>query len=841
MIPILYAPNETNFNNNGLGLLYDCIEATVTEERNGQFELSFVYPTTGIHFSEIQDDSFIKAVPGDGEAEQLFRVYYHSKPIGGKVEYKAEHVSYQLKYIPVSPYTATTAISAMEGIADNACEDCPFTFWTDVATAGDFKLESPASGRSVLGGMEGSILDIYGGEYKWDNYLVRLYVQRGSDRGVTLRYGKNITDIRQERNIAETVTGVMPFWTGESEGVQLYVELPEKVVHGDKANNFPFKRSIPLDCSGDFSEPPSEAALREAAQRYLSQTGIGVPNVNITVSFVALWQTEEYKDIANLERVKLCDTITVYFEPLDISAQAKVIRTDYDVLKERYSSIELGDARSNFTSEVRADIAANSAEIIKRTVSPSYLKKAIDRATELIRGGLGGYVVFTTNADGEPQEITIMNTPDVQTATQCIRINKNGIGFSLTGYDGPYTSAWTIDGHFNADFITAGHLNANYIKGGTLKLGGAGNGNGLIEVYNALGNLIGSWDKDGLSAVGRLTIKDGDVYTKIEALQRADLSRQAGSQSIRWYNSIGLSVYKETNGEVPSKITFFPLSNSLEEQVFCDKFEKTIIFPDDDSNGYAYFLEMDKNSFYLSGNDYGNGSATTPYHIEIDDKGASIGNYDYFVQAMDRGTASRPGHDIFIQAGASTGYGTLSTAPVFAYLGDDQTTSNCYGILLKAGTFAELKILSGKINLTHNSSLTMDSGNLECAASVIRYNGTQIHLVESSSRRYKHDINYALTEDRDYHKLLDLPVAEFVFNEGHMLQFPDMEGKTIPGIIAEDVEKIYPSATIHNEDGKVESWDERRIIPGMLALIQEQDKKIKSLEARLAKLEELLT
>lgn len=822
MIPILYAPNETNFNNNGLGLLYDCIEATVTEERNGQFELSFVYPTTGIHFSEIQDDSFVKAIPGDGEEEQLFRVYYHSKPIGGKVEYKAEHVSYQLKFIPVSPYTASTAISAMEGIADNACENCPFEFWTDVATAGDFKLESPASGRSVLGGMEGSILDIYGGEYKWDNYLVRLYVQRGSDRGVTLRYGKNITDIRQERNIAETVTGVMPFWTGESEDVQLYVELPEKVVHGDKANNFPFKRTITLDCSGDFSEPPSEAALREAAQRYLSQPGIGVPNVNITVSFVALWQTEEYKDIANLERVKLCDTVTVYFEPLDISAQAKVIRTDYDVLKERYASIELGDARSNFTSEVRADIAANSAEIIKRTVSPSYLQKAIDRATELIRGGLGGYVVFTTNADGEPQEITIMNTPDVQTATQCIRINKNGIGFSLTGYDGPYTSAWTIDGHFNADFITAGYLNANRIKGGTLTLGGTGNGNGVLEVYSASNQQIGSWDKDGLSAIGRLTIKDGDVYTKIEPLQRAELSRRLNTQYITWYNSIGLSVYKETNGNVPSKITFFPLSNSLEEQVICDKFEKTIIFPDDDSNGYAYFLEMDKNSFYFTGNDYGNGSASTPYHIEMDDDGTSIGTTGYTICAEEWSSTC---HQILLCANASGGHAGYNTnAPVLIFLGDDTSTQNMNGIHLKAGS-DYIKIRQGY--------LVGDSHDLS-------YKGQKLAYDSSSSVRYKHDIKPIEDAELDPHKLLNLPVVQFQWNTDHALQYKDMKGKTIPGIIAEDVEKIYPSATIHNEDGKVESWDERRIIPGMLALIQEQDKKIKSLEARLAKLEELL-
>lgn len=796
MIPILYSPTETNFNNNGLGLLYDCIEATVTEERNGQFELSFVYPTTGIHFSEIQDSCFVKAIPGDGEAAQFFRIYYTSKPIGGKVEYKAEHISYQLKYIPVSPYTASTAISALEGIADNAEEACPFTFWTDVATAGDFKLESPVSGRSVLGGMEGSVLDIYGGEYKWDNYLIRLYNQRGEDRGVTLRYGKNITDIRQERNIAETVTGVMPFWTGESEGIQLYVSLPEKVVRGDKANNFPFKRTIPLDCSGDFNEPPSEAALREAAQRYLAQTGMGVPNVNITVSFVALWQTEEYKDIANLERVKLCDTVTVYFEPLDIAAEAKVIKTEYDVLQERYSSIELGDARSNFASEVRADINANSAEIIKRTVSPSFLRQAINRATELIRGGLGGYVVFTTNSDGEPQEITIMDTDDVQTATQCIRINKNGIGFSLTGYDGPYTSAWTIDGHFNADFITTGNLTANLIKGGVLKLGGSQNGNGVIEVYNGSGQKIGSWTKDGLDATGSLTMKSGNYFGNIGTSYYCEHDSNTGANT--WKSETGFSVRRTSGNDavrpgdnILSQHAIFTSDTSVTEQIFTpSKWRKEIVT--------------------------GTYSSSDLLRLEVSSDGdicfCDIGGITYTNALLQIGTppswVDLPSNKgIWLSAGSQ--YPTIHLDRTSAYIG--------------AARYSTWGAYSFSINASGGS-----------------INGNTIAYDSSSSIRYKHDIKPIEDDELNPHKLLDLPIVQFKWNADHPLQYADMEGQTIPGIIAEDVEKIYPSATIH-KDGEVESWDERRIIPGMLALIQEQDKKIKSLEARLAKLEELLT
>lgn len=431
--------------------------------------------------------------------------------------------------------------------------------------------------------------------------------------------------------------------------------------------------------------------------------------------------------------------------------------------------------------------------------------------------------------------------PLLAESTMVLKINNSAIAMTANYSGSDATTTWygfQFDGTWLANIISTVSLFFNYARGGTLKLGGAGNGNGLLEVYNASNQLIGSWDKEGISAVGKLTIKDGNVYTKIETLQRGYIYWGSSSPEVRWYSTNGLSVYREVNGEAVSKISFFPLNGAYEEQIMSGGYQKTLFFPDSSSSGDACFLNIDKDKIRLLRIGYGSGSSSNiEYPVLIDDDQTLFGTFKNKIH-INKSARSSSGSDIYICANATTYGGTATNAPVFLFLGNDTDFSDYNGIMLKGGN-NYIKVKSaGYINI-NSGSLKIDNGALECSASVIRYNGTQLHAVSSSSRRYKHDINYSLTEDRDYHKLLDLPVAEFVFNEGHTLEYADMEGQIIPGIIAEDVEKIYPSATIH-KDGQVESWDERRIIPGMLALIQEQNKRIQELENKLAKLEQVV-
>ncbi len=497
MIPILYESNITNFNSNGIGRLSDAITCIVTEERNGQYELQMTYPIDGALYNDLQVSRIIWAVPSDGEDEQAFRIYKISRPISGIVTVYAEHISYQLSCVPVSRYSATSAAAAMSGLASHAAVNCPFTFWTDLTTSGDFSVDAPAGIRSVLGGTEGSILDVFGGEYKWDNYVVRLYAHRGADNGVTLRYGKNITDLQQEENITNTITGVYPFWK-DSDGN--YVELTQKVVLSANAGNFPYPRVAVVDCSQEFETQPTQQQLLSWANDYISRTGVGIPSVSIDVSFVALWQTEQYKDIAPLERVKLCDTVTVDYEKLGVSAKAKVISTEYDVLAERYNSIGIGDAKSTLTEQFlsqQQEMYRQQSQINEKP-SKNFMQEAIENATNWINGVNGGYVVLHKNANDQPYEILIMNTPDIETATKVWRWNQGGLGYSKSGYQGPYTTAITQDGAIVADFITIGTMLANIIKGGTLTLGGNGNGNGICQVLNASGAVIVKIDNSGI-------------------------------------------------------------------------------------------------------------------------------------------------------------------------------------------------------------------------------------------------------------------------------------------------------------------------------------------------------
>lgn len=452
MTPLLFAPSTTIFNTNGIGALADAVSCIVTEERNGMFELEMQYPITGLHYSEIALSSIILAVPGDGRDKQPFRIYKITKPLNGIVTVYAQHISYQLSHIPCMPFSAGSAGLALAGFKTYAAEACPFEFWTDVTTAGNYSQVIPASIRSRLGGVEGSILDTYGGEYEWDGYTVKLHTARGADNGVTLRYGKNITDLTQEENISSTITGVCPYWAG-TDGIT--VTLPEKVLSAENAANFPYPRTVPLDLSGEFEEKPTVEELRAKAQAYISKSGIGVPTVSLDVSFVALWQTEDYKDIAPLERVRLCDTVTVMFEKLGVSAKAKVISTVYNVLLDRYDRIEIGDAKSTLAGTI-----ASTNQTVAEKTSSSFLQAAVDRATGWITGANGGYVVMHKDANGQPYEILIMDTPDIETAQKVWRWNSGGLGYSKTGYAGPYGLAMTQDGQIVADFITSGTLNA---------------------------------------------------------------------------------------------------------------------------------------------------------------------------------------------------------------------------------------------------------------------------------------------------------------------------------------------------------------------------------------------
>ena len=452
MKPIIFPSNATTFTTNGLGRL-GATECYVEQEVNGIFELEMVVPVDDLRFGEIEMSRIIVAKPSPARSAQAFRIYKISKPINGLVTVNAQHISYQLSYIPVMPYTATSCSDALTKIPTNAAETCPFTFSTNKTITANWKSPIvPTSARGILQGEEGSILQRFKGEYEFDNWNVSLKTRLGTDNGVVIRYGKNLVDLLQEESIENTYTGICPYYQSDD----YVLTLTEKVLHSANASNFPYQRTLPVDLSDKFNAIPTEQELRDAGNAYITDNNIGVPDVSLDVSFIPLSDTEEYKG-HTLENVELGDTVGVYFEKLGVQASAEVISIKYNVLAERYDSIHIGSVKSSLSST----LANQTQEIVSQQTR---FEEAVQTATELINGGLGGYVRTTTNSAGQPQEILIMDTDDTATATNVIRMNQNGIGFSTTGYQGPFNSAWTIDGTFDASVINVINLIAEKVN-----------------------------------------------------------------------------------------------------------------------------------------------------------------------------------------------------------------------------------------------------------------------------------------------------------------------------------------------------------------------------------------
>lgn len=471
MIPILYDSHEKTFNHHGIGTLTDCITCTCERELNGTDEAEFQYPVDGIHYSDIVPDAIVKIKADEYAGEQLYRIYRITKPINGIIKCYCQHISYDLNTNICEAFSekGINATTALQRVLEHCYSEHPFTATSTLSTSvvKDVEFKVPTPARLCLGGQEGSILDLFGGEYEFDNFTIKLYSRRGHDSGVTILYGKNLTNITSDTNLSATYTAIYPYAVDdEEEG--LYT-LPEKVINTNQTDVYGEARILPVDLTDkfDLSEEDIEIPkLRQLANEYIQENSIIDIDQNIEISFVQLWQSPEYKDIALLERVGMGDTVTVKHPKLGISVQARVIKTVYNVLTEKYEKIELGKAKSTLSDTFTAKIRQVEKQVIQ---NKSAMERAIDNATALITGQDGGYVVLNSTDDGHPYEILIMNDPDIQTATKLWRWNLGGLGYSKTGYGGRFETAITMDGSIVANFVTTGTLNAGIIKAGILE------------------------------------------------------------------------------------------------------------------------------------------------------------------------------------------------------------------------------------------------------------------------------------------------------------------------------------------------------------------------------------
>lgn len=342
MIPIIYEKNETQFTSNGLGRLRDTVSCIVTEGRNDVYECDFEYPISGENYDLIKCGRIIAVTHDETGDIQPFDIVSFTRPIDGIVSFHAVHISYRQSKMTVSGTNISSLADAL-ALMRTAEPSNPFSYWTDKSSDNLFAAADgvPRSVRQMLGGVEGSILDCYGGEYEWDKWTVKLWNARGRAREFTIRYGVNLMSYDEEVDYSGTYTACLPFWVGSGEGEESVV-VKGNIVSSGIVPYDGREACVPLDLTDKFDEQPTPSQLEEMASELMSSKKVYIPAQTIKVKFVRLQDVPEYENYASLMECSLCDSVNVMFPDYDVSGSFKIVRTKYNVLKDRFDEMELG-------------------------------------------------------------------------------------------------------------------------------------------------------------------------------------------------------------------------------------------------------------------------------------------------------------------------------------------------------------------------------------------------------------------------------------------------------------------------------------------------------------------
>jgi len=336
MIPILYDKSETTFTSNGLCRLRDAISCVVVEERNGVYECDFDYPVTGANYDLIEFGRIIGVTHENSDDVQPFEIVSATRPINGIVSFHCVHISYRQSQIVASGTNINSLSDAFTMLKAGEPFN-PFTYETDMTKSGYMSSAdgTPRTVRQFLGGLKGSVLDAYGGEYEWDKWTVKLWSARGKVRDFAIRYGVNLLDYNDETDCQGTFTSCVPYWSGEDGIVSTTVSLGRIGYNGNDIR-------IPLDLTDKFETKPTTAQLETEAVSYMRSNQTYSPARSIRVDFARLSEVDEFNQFEELMTCKLCDSLTVIFPLYNVSATFKIVKTEWNVLAGRYEEMELG-------------------------------------------------------------------------------------------------------------------------------------------------------------------------------------------------------------------------------------------------------------------------------------------------------------------------------------------------------------------------------------------------------------------------------------------------------------------------------------------------------------------
>ena len=529
MIPILFNKDAKT----KIGYLKDCLKCEVTEERNGQYEAVIEYPASGRYFDSITPGAVIKTKPNKNSDNQFFRIYSVSKPINGIITINLQHISYDLSGYPINEVLInanTTAQAAINQILlfSNSIIAHSFSVGScSVTSTHPFKV-SCCSARAALGGVEGSVLDTFGGEYEFDNYTVKLHKNRGKDNNTVIRYGKNMTAMELKLSTENSYTGIFPYV--DTDDGRITLSDNNGIINVSNESGVPEKILI-IDMSSYFgdNEEKNAANLRTHANAYLAANDINAVEGSLTVEMLDLSQANHPRSFAALENVNLCDTVKIINQAMGVSASMKVIKTVYDSLKERYIKLELGTPSSNFADTIKQVVSNEGFKAVKdaqkaaqagTSAMLNYYNKSLMLLTSAITKGASGHLILYPPSN--PSELLIIDTDDVSTAQEVMRFNSKGIAHSSTGYNGNYDWGLIKDGKLVINEVTTQLINANVITAGILMsadgknyfaLDGdsAGHSGGYLK---ATAGQIGGWniDSDSIDASYKIGSTNCMVY-----------------------------------------------------------------------------------------------------------------------------------------------------------------------------------------------------------------------------------------------------------------------------------------------------------------------------------------
>ena len=452
MTPILHEADVTSIGNYGLGALKDALSCTVSCEENGAYDLTLIYPMTGLHAELLAERRLISAAPSRYENRQLFRIYRISRPMNGRFQVSAHHISYDLGNCIVKPFTAKTLKETIQKLNENIVGDCKFEISADYDNEKAFSVTKPMTVRAAMLSNSGSsIADTYLGYWEFDGLKCTLRLKEEVNRGAVIAYGLNLVDVTQEKNIDNVYTHVYPYWANAQKG-KFYALDPIKASEIEG-----YQKIYPLDLSSYFQKAPSDASMRKATADFLSKNQIGKIEPSLTVSYVQLEKTVEYKDQKN-KIILRGDTVEVRYLRLGVNVLARVTKTDYDVVHDRYASIYVGKASEKLARTTVKDrnrmSTTNDRAVDASRVATDYIGETDDGGIQFGPGSFN----YTINEKGlefngikNKKAILIWENPETKEPLESLEaqtIYKDLTGYSavLITYESTKGATWFAGG-----------------------------------------------------------------------------------------------------------------------------------------------------------------------------------------------------------------------------------------------------------------------------------------------------------------------------------------------------------------------------------------------------------